>query len=201
MINPDDVTNYNRTKSEKEEFLFFCICVAGKNAHVQARKLEDFLNLLRIELGNNTLSPFELVKEILDGYGPEYGAKIIQEKLYLIRMGQYSRITNLFINLAYMDVESITLEELESLHGIGPKTARFYLTHTQEGTQFAVLDTHILKELASRGYTVPKSTPTGKKYYEIEKIVLGIVEKEGKTTSEWDLETWKKWRKDPYIIQ
>ena len=46
MINPLEVTNYNRTQSELQEFLLFCINVAGKVA-VEAPKLEVFLQRVK----------------------------------------------------------------------------------------------------------------------------------------------------------
>ena len=41
MIDPYKITNYNRTESQLQEFLLFCILVAGKTAYIQAKKLED----------------------------------------------------------------------------------------------------------------------------------------------------------------
>ena len=43
MIDPSNVTNPARTPTELEEFLLFCVVVAGKNADQQTRKLERFL--------------------------------------------------------------------------------------------------------------------------------------------------------------
>ena len=39
MIDPSNVTNPARTPAELEEFLLFCVVVAGKNADQQAQKL------------------------------------------------------------------------------------------------------------------------------------------------------------------
>ena len=43
MIDPNNVTNPARTAAELEEFLLFCVVVAGKNADQQSLKLERFL--------------------------------------------------------------------------------------------------------------------------------------------------------------
>ena len=43
MIDPSNVTNPSRTGPELEEFLLFCVSVAGKNADQQSAKLERFL--------------------------------------------------------------------------------------------------------------------------------------------------------------
>ena len=47
MIDPSDVTKYDRTEEELEEWLLFCIVAAGKTAKTQARLLENFLTSLR----------------------------------------------------------------------------------------------------------------------------------------------------------
>lgn len=44
MVDPFDITKYNRTQAELEELLLFCISVAGKNARVTSHNLERFLN-------------------------------------------------------------------------------------------------------------------------------------------------------------
>jgi len=43
MIDPSDVTKFDRTQAELEECLLFAIFVASKKATVQAQKLEQFL--------------------------------------------------------------------------------------------------------------------------------------------------------------
>ena len=82
-------------------------------------------------------------------------------------------------------------EELEEIHGIGPKTSRFFIMWTRPGANYAALDTHILKWLALRGHKVPKSTPSGKKYKEIEKIFLREAAELGMSPQELDTIIWK----------
>jgi hypothetical protein len=43
LIDPYKITNYKRSKNELEEFLLFCIVVAGKTAYIQSQKLDEFL--------------------------------------------------------------------------------------------------------------------------------------------------------------
>ena len=42
-MNPLDVINYERTEAQLQEFLLFAMCVAGKNADQQGRKLDLFM--------------------------------------------------------------------------------------------------------------------------------------------------------------
>ena len=60
MVNPYDITNYNRTQNELQEFLLFTIVVAGKTAYIQAQKLDQFLKSVntRLMMPDN-ISPFQ----------------------------------------------------------------------------------------------------------------------------------------------
>ena len=72
------------------------------------------------------------------------------------------------------------------------KTSRCFLIHSRKDVKYGGLDTHILKYMKSLGHDVPKSTPTGKKYLKLEEIFLSLLEKSGKTLSEFDLSIWKE---------
>jgi hypothetical protein len=63
MIDPYNITNYNRTQNELEEFLLFCIVVAGKTAYIQAQKLNEFLSSVntRLMMPEN-INPFQTLK-------------------------------------------------------------------------------------------------------------------------------------------
>jgi len=173
MINPSQPTNFNRTQSELEEWLLFCVVVAGKTASQQALKLEQFLGF-----GSGT--PFEKIRNCPD----------LRKQLEESKLGQYTRIEHVFRAVSTIDVSKVTLEELESIKGIGPKTARFFFINSIKDQNFAVLDTHILKWLKQLGYSVPKSTPPIKKYKEIEQWFLKEAENRNKTAVELDLEIW-----------
>lgn len=95
-----------------------------------------------------------------------------------------------------LNLKSCSVDDLENIYGIGPKTARCFLIHSRPNMRFAGLDTHILKYLRGLGYEVPKTTPTGKKYKEIEQIFLNLVDKSGKSVAEFDLEIWRKYSSD-----
>ena len=177
MIDPTKPTNYNRTQSELEEFLLFCVVVAGKSSFQQARKLDEFLSLE--EFG----SPFEKV------FGM-FCKGTLESNLKKVRMGQYGRIGYIFGVLCSLRISDITLGVLEGLKGIGPKTARFYFLHSFPDMDIAVLDVHILSWLRECGYAAPKSTPNSKKYLELEQVFLSEAKKRGMSAAELDIQIW-----------
>jgi thermostable 8-oxoguanine DNA glycosylase len=184
MIEPTTITNYNRTQAELEEFLMFAILVAGKTAKTQAQKLESFLRSSKF-IG---VSPFKWMRYSFDVSGH------LTEQMKRHKLGQYNRLEKAFRGILQFEgrLDTVTLDELESVDGIGPKTARFFLLHSRPNQKVAALDTHILKFLAMMGYKVPKATPSNKKKYR--KIELGFLaecERLEKDPATLDLQIWK----------
>lgn len=182
MINPNQITNFHRTKEELEEFWLFSILVAGKNSKVAAAALDRMLK--------HVDKPFVFLRNLTD-----------KERLILLkscRTGQYNRINNAIRDSFDVNLRSCDVAELEGINGCGPKTARFFLMHTRPNIKEGVLDTHILKWLRSKGHDAPKQTPQNKKVYKkYSEIFQKEVEKEGKwsTLAEADLEIWKYYSK------
>ena len=181
MIDPDSITNYAYTKPKLEAFWLFCLVVAGKTARTQARLLEAFLDGLE---GGGT--PFDrltwaVIKDDLETH------------LRASKLGQYNRLSRAFRESLSLDLRTCTLEQLETIHGVGPKTARLFLMHSRPGMRYAAIDTHILKLLREHGYDAPKATPTGKKYQELEEAFLVLADKSGMTPADFDLTVWKKY--------
>jgi thermostable 8-oxoguanine DNA glycosylase len=86
----------------------------------------------------------------------------------------------------------LQLQILEAITGVGPKTARFFILHTRPNQTMAVLDTHILKYLRDKGHTTQKVTPpAGKKYDELEQIVIAEAKASGMSQPDFDLHIWK----------
>jgi hypothetical protein len=183
MINPTKPTNFNRTQSELEEWILFCVIVAGKNAHQQAKKLDAFLSL------EDGVSPFDKIRTMC-----QKGS--LRKNLESVRMGQYNRIERAFSLLSIHIVYDLDLSFLETFHGIGPKTARFFWMNCVPNQRYAILDTHILKWLKTQGYDVPKSTPSKSKYLKIEQIFLDEAKRRNKTPIELDLEIWLSYSND-----
>ena len=84
-INPQEITDYNRTDAELEFFLLFCIVVAGKKSDIQANKLEEWYD----DRVYHKDTPFEYI-ERLDADGE------LRSSLEKVRMGQYNRLVNSF---------------------------------------------------------------------------------------------------------
>lgn len=186
MIEPTNITNYNRTQAELEEFLLFAILVAGKNSKVQAKKLEEFLFNARVIKA----SPFKWLE-----YLATFNDRALLDNMKAHKLGQYKRLEKTFRGiLIFKDrLDSVSLEHLE-IH-VGPKTARFFLLHSRPNQRVAALDTHILKYMSEKGYNVPKSTPSKKKYRKIELDFLAECDKAGKNVADMDLEIWKSYSK------
>jgi hypothetical protein len=189
MIQPTNITNYNRTESELEEFLLFAILVAGKKASTTAKKLDNFLVNGYVE------KPFQFLQCFVDQ--EKLGQMGLDGWIKGHKLGQYKRLNSAFRGVLQFKgrLNTVTVEELESVKGIGPKTARFFILHSRKDQQVAVLDTHILKWMGSRGHKVPKTTPSKKKYKQIESVFLDECHKAGKNVADMDLEIWKSYSK------
>ena len=194
MIDATKITNFRASENELEEMLLFWICAAGKNGVTSARCLDDFLTYWWITLGDVHLSPFEIVEEV-DSRG------ILPKELQRFGIGCFNYKAQYFRNVvsANLNLKKCTLDELESIKGIGPKTARCFLIHSRKNQLYAGLDTHILKFLREKGHDAPKSTPSKKKYKDLEKVFLKYVRKSGKSVAEFDLEIWNKFRKSQKV--
>jgi hypothetical protein len=191
MINPEKVTNYDQTDRQLEEFILFWVCAAGKNGRTAARCLDKFLTDMSAFYLNNT--PFHTILKI-------HALFDLPQTLKHYGIGCYNSKAKTFYELAVakhkgeLNLRTCTPSDLESIHGIGPKTARCFILHSQKNAQVAGLDTHMLKYLREVGYDdVPKSTPIGKKYLTNEKRVLSLAKKAGMTPSEFDLWVWNKY--------
>lgn len=169
MIDPCNVTNSSRSREELEEFLLFCIVVAGKNADQQAGKLEGFLG---------GRSPFAFIRRS-DREGR------LEERLRAVRLGKYSLLLRSFRQLAAsgIDLRTCTVEELTAFPGIGLKTAKFFVLHSRAGGMHGVLDTHVLGWMrdhwvaaASRPTAVPRHSPQDPAAYLFwETVYFGMV--------------------------
>jgi hypothetical protein len=169
MIDPCKVTNSTRSTAELEEFLLFCVVVAGKNADQQAKKLERFLG---------GRSPFAFIREC-DRKGR------LAERLKSVRLGKYTLLVRSFRQLAGsgIDLRSCTWEDLTRFPGIGLKTAKFFVLHSREGEMHGVLDTHVLGWMrehgapsAGRPPAVPRHSPQDPAAYRFwETVYFGMV--------------------------
>ena len=158
-VNPTDITDSNRDTNQLESFWLFCMFVAGKNSDYASRCLSKLIH--------------GMSKRGYDGifnYFKDLGRDGIHNALVANKVGQYTRLTKGVMQSLDLDFSTCSLDDLLKIHGVGNKTARFFLLHTRIGCEYAVLDTHILAWMRNRGEEVPKSTPTNSKVYrELEK--------------------------------
>jgi thermostable 8-oxoguanine DNA glycosylase len=189
MIDPTNITNYNRTQSELEEFLIFSIMVAGKNASMTAKKIDSFL-AQRDVWGLDDKSPLEYLKWL------KHNGRLVQQMVEH-KLGQYSRLEGAFNGILKFKgrLDKVSVSDLESVDGIGCKTARFFILHSREDVRLAVLDTHILKWLRLHGEDAPKSTPTKNKYKLLEQAFLNYADKYDMHPADLDLSIWKQYSK------
>lgn len=186
MIDPTKITNYNRTESELEEFLVFAILVAGKTAKTQAKKLEQFLSTTK-EFGlPSGTTALEYISYLSKG-------NYLSSVMVNCKLGQYNRLEKAFEGILQFKgkLKTISVSELESISGIGSKTARFFVLHSQKDARVACLDVHILKWLREQGYSAPKQTPTKKRYAILEAIFLTEAWKREMNPADLDLMIWK----------
>ena len=191
-INPQEITDYNRTDAELEFFLLFCIVVAGKKSDIQANKLEEWYD----DRVYHKDTPFEYI-ERLDADGE------LRSSLEKVRMGQYNRLVNSFQDAIGMggrgilNLQKCSLQDLCFIRGVKLKTSNFFLTHSREDYNVPVLDTHVLKFLKAEGIkNVPKSTPQDEKLYNsLAKQFTTIAKRRRMSVADLDLQVWKQYSK------
>jgi thermostable 8-oxoguanine DNA glycosylase len=181
MITPKNITNFSRTTHELQSFFLFGLFCAGKNSDYASKCLSRLLSKDKDE-------PFKILKTL--------GEIGIHNALVASRIGQYSRLTKGIMQALDLDLATCSLEDLMNIHGVGPKTARFFLLHTRANYECAVLDTHILKFLRDHQVDAPKNTPTNyKQYLDLEKkfIYLAKINFPSMALADIDLTLWMKY--------
>lgn len=184
MIDPTDITHFNRTDAELEEFLLFCIAVAGKNARTTSRNLERLL-----ESGKGK-TPFEKIRNIAS-------QNSFAETLKSFGFGCYNLKAKGLLTAAEsdFDLNKCSVQELEKIPGVGHKTSRFFILHSRKNANVACLDTHILKWLSKHtgDSNVPKVSPGSKKIYlKWENIFLEIAKSMNIPPAKLDLDIWNE---------
>lgn len=179
VIDPCNVTNYNRTDRELQVFWIFCMAVAGKNADTAAMKIAAMFSRVL----QDTTTPFAYMRQ---------NKHAIRNMLVAHRVGQYHRLTRAIEESLALDLRTCSLADLLGVYGVGPKTARFFLLHTRPDCDYVVLDTHVMKWLGCRLPEFTRRRPSASNYDEIERIALPILRAffPGVTMADIDLTIW-----------
>lgn len=182
MIDPTKITNFDRTSSELEEFWLFCIAVAGKTAAQIALKIDAFLSP---RLATET--PFDYIRRLLDE------GRLVDE-MKKVKLGKYKLLEAGYsqsVSSSGPCLRNSSLRDLENIPGVRYKTSRFFVLHSREHADVAVIDTHVLKYLRDRGYgNIPTSVPQNDRYYEIEDMMKAEVKLSGMSSADFDLAVW-----------
>jgi endonuclease III len=189
LIDPENITNYHLDKYGLEEVALFWVLVAGKTAKVVAKRLDAILEEGFSKVQQSKATPFDAIRAF---------GKQLPEVLRRHGIGCYSSKAKSILELVSKDIDlkTCTVEELESIWGIGPKTSRCFILHSRKDAKCGGLDTHILHFLRDQGYDVPDSTPSSmKKYREVEKAWLGFANRRRgkKSLAEYDLMIWNRY--------
>lgn len=198
------VDSYNipkrMTKVQLEWWILFGICVAGKSAKGTEKKLRAFLDDMpyprisgssvteaAMEKFQTTATPFERIRYLIS-----QGKLLSQMRKH--KLGKYKLYRKAFPAAVQIDLDNVTVESLEKVPGIGPKTARMTILYYEPDASVVPLDTHVLKFLRTLGYAAPKSTPqSGRRYLELEQAFIAEAKKRGKTVRELDTEVWQSY--------
>lgn len=177
-------------REQLEYWILFGICVAGKSAKQTQEKVNNLLTDMEMDyfsyaMPEKRLNPFKIVSEAV-----RRGK--LRSFLKRHRIGQYKRIEKAFKQAINLDLDHINIKSLESVSGIGPKTARMVMLYYDPSADCAVLDTHILKYLKAQGVeNVPKTTPSSNQYLRLEKEFQRLAKEQNKTVRQLDTEIWQ----------
>ncbi len=218
MIDPENITDFRRSQEEMEIFLVFAIAVAGRKSSIIATKINEMFYgdcLPSVMPEESFPVQLEAAKEMSDNLGHRkmtplgainnlFHQRLLGSFLELHRLGQYSRIGKCLKQISSTRggvnaIQRVTIDQLQSYDGIGPKTARFFMLHCFPHQRLAVLDTHILSwlsryietSLGRPSGTVPTVTPSSNGTYAFWELVwLGYCFKNNRNPAQLDLEIW-----------
>jgi len=183
-IDPSFITAHALSDDQLEERILFWIAVAGKKADVQAEKLHG----LMLAINAFEHGPFNAIKR-----SRRSRARFI-DLVRRQRIGCFNSKGGAMWDVAHagLDLRSVTPEDLEAIKGIGRKTSRCFIMHSRADSDYAGLDTHVLKWLRLQGYPAPVATPSSNaKYRELERAFVAEARKRQTPVALLDLAIWR----------
>lgn len=188
-VDPTQIPDKPLTRLQLEDWILFGILVANKEATQTRSKLNRLYELLGARYPW-TEWYFPAVRSAVED-------NVLMDVLREVRTGQYARVERAFREVINLDLDNLTVASLESVHGIGPKTARMLILYAKPGMEVVPLDTHVLKYLRKLGYeNVPKATPpAGPSYRRWEATFIEEAKKAGMSVRDFDTRVWKMYAK------
>lgn len=170
----------NPTTENRQAFLIFAMIVAGKTSEFGTDRTAKLLSW-----GPNGLSPFRKI-----GFLDQAG--VLEDAMRAVKTGQYKRLGKGLRQVVMLDVDRCPKKDLLSIHGIGPKTASYFLTYARDESGHAVLDTHVLRFLRECGVDAPEGTPpVGEEYERLAREFTSRAHAADLTTQELDNFVWR----------
>lgn len=195
MIDPSNITNFQRTDHELEEFALFCPAAAGKNSQEQAYKPTRLIALLQRGSDRST-SPFGRIA-MAEGESFGYDPNQLMEAMRRSKIGKYSLLYDAYVRLCRLtpnELRTLPVEEFEKLPGFGMKTARFFVLHSRPTDDIACIDTHVLRYLRIAGLNVPNDVGSPSRYLAAEKAFLVQAGRLGIEPWRLDINVWNYMR-------
>lgn len=184
------MTAKEHTQYDLEALFLLALLVAGKTGRVMQRILDRFLSNAK---GEET--PFEYIQRLLK----QGGRKRLHERLATARTGMYTKVIDCMAELfrQELDIRVCSIDELETLPGVGPKTSRFFIAYSRPEIRVAILDIHIMRFMRDHGIDTPNQTPQNRKRYaELETQYLELADRLGIHPTKLDDDVWQEraWR-------
>lgn len=212
-FHPGTVDNpfiYNATNQELEKFITLIMFVAGKNASTQQKKLDQFIECVKRDIGEFSVNTLGIISAMHNTLTEQDMPDKIMGWLQEVKSGQYRRLCSGLIQLCNkIGSRKLSLAvgnrvQLISIKGIGRKSASMFLMYTRKNWPGACLDTHILKFLREEGGCpeAPLSTPSTKEMYnKYEQKFVQLARLEGKSIADYDFEIWSRYRDTPVAVE
>jgi len=190
MVDPSKITVYDASDEDLEELILFWVCAAGKNGRTAARCLDHLME----EVEGKRWGPMQAIFRATHIYNLPFLMRDCGIGCYMAKARSFLELS-LAVGSKRLNLRTCSADELETIYGIGMKTARCFIIHSRPGARHAGLDTHILKHLRAKGIpNVPKSTPGSKKEYKrLEQEVLKFADDAGMSPADYDLMIWNKY--------